>query len=70
MTTISKEFIQALAAATHGAVPTDDHAAAVAEAVGTLLRATDDLAGATGPESEPARFVDTLHRLAGEHHGQ
>ncbi len=64
MARITKDFIEAQAAATLGARLPAERAAAIAEAVQTLIRATDEASAAVALESEPARFLTAIDETA------
>ena len=64
MARITKDFIEAQAAATLGARPSAERAAAIAEAVQILIREADETGAAVTLEWEPARFLTAIDETA------
>ena len=64
MSRIAKELVEAQAAAMGAAPPPEKRAAALAEAVGTLVRAVDAAAAGVTLEWEPARFLTAVDETA------
>ena len=64
MARISKDLIAAQAVAAGRRPPTEERAEALAEAVGLLVKATDEAAAGLAFESEPARILTAMDETA------
>ena len=64
MARVSRELITAPAAAGDYRPPSEERAAALAEAVGLLVRAADEAAAGLTFESEPAHFLIAMEETA------
>ena len=64
MAGITKDLIAAQASAAGRRPPTEERAEALAEAVGLLVKATDEAAAELSFESEPARMLTAMDETA------